>query len=42
MDIGIFFVLHTYGRKFNWSTHPHLSVTQGGLHKKICFGYRSF
>lgn len=31
LDIGIFCALHTYGRKLNWNTHLHLSVTRGGL-----------
>ena len=31
IDIGIFCALHTYGRKLNWNTHLHLSVTRGGI-----------
>lgn len=31
LEIGIFCALHTYGRKLNWNTHLHLSVTRGGI-----------
>ncbi|CAK1779566.1 transposase [Vibrio crassostreae] len=34
IDIGVFCVLHTYGRKLNWNVRLHLSVTRGGLCKK--------
>lgn len=30
---GVFTALHTYGRKLNWNTHVHLSVTKGGITK---------
>ena len=29
--IGIFCVLHTFGRQLNWNVHLHISVTRGGL-----------
>ncbi len=31
LEIGIFCALHTYGRRLNWNTHIHLSVTRGGI-----------
>lgn len=31
VKVGIFMALHTFGRKLNWNTHLHVSVTQGGL-----------
>lgn len=31
---GIFTALHTFGRKLNWNTHVHLSVTKGGITKE--------
>ncbi len=31
IDVGIFCALHTYGRKLNWNTHLHLSVTHRGI-----------
>ncbi|MBE8130636.1 IS91 family transposase (plasmid) [Photobacterium damselae subsp. piscicida] len=34
LEIGIFCALHTYGRRLNWNTHIHLSVTRGGISPK--------
>lgn len=33
LEIGIFFSIHIYGRRFNWQPPPHVSVGCGGLNK---------
>jgi hypothetical protein len=42
LDIGIFCVIHTYGRRLNWYPHVHVSVTCSSINahgrwRKICF-----
>lgn len=42
LDIGIFYAIHTYGRRLNWHPHLYVSVTCGGIDehgkwKKISF-----
>ncbi|SPY45035.1 Putative transposase [Photobacterium damselae] len=34
IDIGLFCVVHTFGRQLNWNVHFHLSVTRGGVNLK--------
>ena len=40
IDIGIFCALHTYGRKLNWNTHLHFSVTRGVFVSAPVYGNR--
>ncbi|SPY46034.1 Putative transposase [Photobacterium damselae] len=34
IEIGLFCVVHTFGRQLNWNVHFHLSVTRGGINHK--------
>ena len=34
IEIGLFCVVHTFGRQLNWNVHFHLSVTRGGINLK--------
>ncbi len=34
IEIGLFCVVHTFGRQLNWNVHFHLSVTRGGINIK--------
>ncbi|PSW76680.1 transposase, partial [Photobacterium damselae] len=34
IEIGLFCVVHTFGRQLNWNVHFHLSVTRGGINNK--------
>lgn len=34
IEVGMFCVLHTYGRQRNQHPHTHVSITRGGLDVK--------
>nr|CBX86931.1 transposase [Photobacterium damselae subsp. damselae] len=38
IEIGLFCVVHTFGRQLNWNVHFHLSVTRGGINHKLSDG----